>query len=223
MILQGDMAAVEAGIIRKVFEFAGGHSLLPVVAAQLVLEQLHVVHPVLDVVTPDDDAAAVPLADRLRDVADRCVQSVVCTGGCFGPFPIHVNVIVQHLELRATGTGAADAVRLLNIEKEAAVPPLGHLPFELQLEIVKLLVRNDVAARRNAGQRAIPRLPAVGACVTAKSAPAVGRLAIEQQLPASCTLCVSQSVRLAADCGAGCKQTRAKDNQTSCRNSRIRN
>src|SRR2546426_3649554 len=60
MILQADVAAHRASVARVVLELARFHPLFPVVAPQLVLDDLHAVQPMLDVAAFDEDARLVP-------------------------------------------------------------------------------------------------------------------------------------------------------------------
>ena len=49
----------------------------PIGAKQLVLDDLHAIHPVLHMVALDQDAGVVPLADWLGDVARGNMQPVI--------------------------------------------------------------------------------------------------------------------------------------------------
>src|SRR5262245_44259510 len=64
--LQPDVASLRAAELRPVFELGGLHLRFPIQTPELVLDDLDVVQPVLDVRALGNDARLVPLSDRLE-------------------------------------------------------------------------------------------------------------------------------------------------------------
>src|SRR5437879_1288617 len=90
--------------------------------------------------------------------------------------------VVQHLHL---GSGPVDGfVVLARAVEDPAVAPRRDVPLERELEVAELLARDDVAGRRDAGERAVDDLPSGRHRVHLEATPAGSRLAVEQQSPA---------------------------------------
>src|SRR2546425_344052 len=90
--------------------------------------------------------------------------------------------VVQHLHL---GSGPVDGfVVLARAVEDPAVAPRRDVPLERELEVAELLARDDVAGRRDAGERAVDDLPSGRHRVHLEATPAGSRLAVEQQPPA---------------------------------------
>src|SRR5205823_3361517 len=73
--------------------------LRPIGAAELVLDDLGAVEPVLDVIAVDDEARGVPFTGPLHDPRGGRVHRVVGAGGGEPRAAIHVAGIVEHLHL----------------------------------------------------------------------------------------------------------------------------
>src|SRR5690606_10261261 len=150
VVLQPDDALHVFPEPRLLGELARGHARVPVVAALLVLGDLHAVEPVLDVRPPRDDPRRVPLAAGPGHVLRGGVESVDGAGGVGRGLAIGVAGVVEHLHL---GGGVPDVFGPLGAAVEdAAVAARLDPPLQLQLEVAVGLAGDDVAP-----------LPAVGA------------------------------------------------------------
>src|SRR5712691_13227238 len=165
---------------------------IPIRAAQLVLEQLEAVQPVLDVVAVDDEPRRVPFAAGV-DVAGRGrIEVVGRARRRHARLAIRVLRVIQDLHFHRV---PVDLVAILAgaIEDTAVAAGL-DLPVNAQLEILELVGRDDVATGADPRERAILHRPAVGDRRLAVVAPASGCLAIEQQAPTGGSLTIAHCV-----------------------------
>src|SRR5690606_10449452 len=196
-------------------ELARGDAFFPLPAAELVLDDLDTVQPVLDAVADRDDPRFVPLPGGADDAARRGIEAVARTGARQRIPAVRVPRVVEHLHLR--GTLVDPFVSLLGAVEDAAVTAGADLPLERELEVAVLRLRDDVAARTDTCERAVPDGPAFGELGAVIPAPAVERPAVEKQDPARPALGVRQRVRLRAVCG---ETRRPPDEQESERQRR---
>ena len=68
--------------------------------------------------------------------------------------------------------------------EDAAVPGFANLPFDLEIEIAELVLRDEVLDGPVFGERPLLDAPAVWHGVALVAAPGVERRAVEQDLPA---------------------------------------
>src|SRR2546430_17080546 len=94
---------------------------------------------------------------------------------------VHVPRVIQHLHLG--GVPVDGVVVLATPVENPAVPGGGDVPFECQLEIPKLVPRDDVAGGVDPGQRAVHDLPAGRNRVLLVAPPPGGGLAVGPQAP----------------------------------------
>ncbi len=197
MVLETDVAGGVTPVMRVTGELARLDFRRPVGTPELVLDHLHAVQPVLDVFPLHHESHLVPLARRLHDAGRRGIHVVGRTRRRETRFAVHVPRVIQHLHF---GRVPVDRVVVLAAPvKEPAVPSVCDIPFERQLEIPKLLPRDDVAGGVDPGQRAVHDLPAGRRRVLLVAPPPGGGLTVEQQAPAGGALGGGQRVER---CGA---------------------
>src|SRR2546429_114256 len=176
--------ALNARIRRNLARF---HLRPPIGTAELVLEQLAPVEPMLDVVAVDDEPRRIPFAARVHHAGRRRVQTVRGTRRREPRFAVRVLRIVEHLHFRCVPIDLV-AVFARAIENAAVAAGL-DFPVDRQLEVPELLVGDDVPPRSDTRESAIPHRPTVGNVLLPIIPPTRRRLSIEQRPPlaAACT------------------------------------
>src|SRR3989449_2752219 len=158
MVLETDVAGGVTPVMRVTGELARLDFRRPVGTPELVVDHLHAVQPVLDVFPLHHESHLVPLARGLHDAGRRGIHVVGRTRRRETRLAVHVPRVIQHLHLRRV---PVDGVVVLATPVEnPAVPGGRDVPFECQLEIPKLVPRDDVAGGVDPGQRAVHDLPA---------------------------------------------------------------
>src|SRR6266496_3406992 len=99
MVLQSDVTAARATVIREVLELALAYPAFPVGAPQLVLDDLDAVQPMLDVGTAYEQTRFVPGSDRLRHITRRRVEIVIGAGELYRLERLFVVPVVDQLKL----------------------------------------------------------------------------------------------------------------------------
>ena len=179
--LERDVSFLRASVVGVVRELARLDLRLPVGTPERVLEQLEVVQPVLDVRAVDDDSRLVPLADRLQVSGRGGIQRVRGAGRCEPRLVVGRFGIVEELVFRRA---PVDVVVLFGAAiEDSAVAAFGNLPFELELEIVELVLRHEVARRFVVGDRPVGDMPARRDRLGLVAPPTVERFAVEERAP----------------------------------------
>src|SRR6266536_1794139 len=143
VILQEDVALDPGAEAGDVLELAPGDGRLQLRAAEIVLEDLPRVQPVLDVVALDQDARLVPLAHRAQGLVPGGREDVV-EGGRLAvrPDPGVGVPAVEDLVFMGDRTVAPLGHEVLH----AAVPARSDAPLETQVEIGEGVEGHDVTA-----------------------------------------------------------------------------
>src|SRR2546423_6437046 len=197
-------------------KLARSNLLLPVRAAELVLEQLLAIQPVLHTIAIYHEQRRVPFVSGLDDVRWRWVQRVIASCRSQSAFSIRVTGVVEQLVL---GSTPVDMVVFLGSTiEESGVPARTQLPVHRQLEVRELILGDEVFDRAGLGENTIDDPPARGHRLCLVSTPRIGVGAVEQRAPARRRLlsrqagcprrCASAARRLCAvaHCRAGSKR-----------------
>src|SRR5258707_14341442 len=190
VVLKQDVAGnlgAESGHVLELALRDGGPELR---RAQLVLQDLAPVEPVLDVVAAYEDPRLVPFAHRPQRLVRGRRQDVVEGAGLAmgAHLGVRMTRVVEHLVLVRDRPFAVLGDEIL----EAAVAARGDAPVEAQVEVGEALCGHDVSAPvrvagpgRDVRERAVLHHPAVlGEVRLLEAAPARRRLAVEEEAPA---------------------------------------
>ena len=171
---------------RRVLELAGCHPLLPVVGADLEVRDLHAVQPMLDLLALGDNAALVPLADRVARILRWRVQPVGCAVAAIRVLLGGLPVVVCDLILDRDSRGRLRRRR--HAIEDPAITQLRNLPLHHELEIAIHAVRGKPARLPLGLEGAVLDDPFSARRRTRHHAPAIQRLAIEDLLELTCFL-----------------------------------
>ena len=190
MVLEIDVALGRFAEFRKLGELALRNALVPVLRPLYILDVLGAVHVVDTSFRTDNDVHGIPLPRRIGGIDIGRVELVEPTG-LLGIVSIDV-VLDLHL-----GSGLPGRVFLLgDVIHEPAVPALGNLVIEFELEGIELLLRDDVAATFfGQGERTILHDPLVADALFLEIAPLRKVLAVEEQLPTVRLFLLGKGVR----------------------------
>src|SRR5437867_10425119 len=181
MLLEADVPLGIAAVVRVRGELAFLDARLPVRTAELVLNDLDAVEPVLYVVPVQRETERVPLTRGFHDVSGRRIQPVVRSGRGEARLAVGMPGVVEDLHLRSTPVNGV--VVLARPVEDAAVAIRGDLPFERQLEVLELLGGDDVGRPADPRERAVHHLPSRWQGVHLPPPPAGSGLAVEQKPP----------------------------------------
>src|SRR5467141_256063 len=186
-------------------ELASHHFRIPIATAQLVLEQLEPVEPMLDMIAVHDEACRVPFAAGVYVSGRRWIEIVGRARGRQRRLAVGMLGIVQHLHLDRV---PVDLVRILgDAIEDAAVAARHDLPVDRQLEILEFVGGDDVAAGPGATEGTILHHPSVGDGLLPVIPPPRRRFPIKQESPTGAALGIAQCVLRLRD---------FRDDQESC-------
>src|SRR5207247_6184746 len=137
MLLEADVPLGIAAVVRVRGELARLDARLPVRTAELVLNDLDAVEPVLDVVPVHHETDLVPLTRGFHDASGRRIQPVVRSGRGEARLAVGMPGVVEDLHLRSSPVNGV--VVLARPVEDAGVAIRGDLPFERQVEGLELL------------------------------------------------------------------------------------
>src|SRR2546426_2891740 len=103
MLLEADVPLGIAAVVRVRGELARLDARLPVRTAELVLNDLDAVEPVLDVVPVHHETDLVPLTRGLHDAGGRGIQPVVRSGRGEARLAVGMPGVVERSEERRVG------------------------------------------------------------------------------------------------------------------------
>src|SRR6266851_2406301 len=99
MVLEADVAGGITPVVRVTGKLARLDLRRPIGTPELVLDHLHAVQPVLDVLSLHDETHLVPLARRLDDAGRRGIHVVRGARRRETRLAVHVSRVIQHLHL----------------------------------------------------------------------------------------------------------------------------
>src|SRR5690606_25312291 len=200
--------ARRAAVVGIIHPLAVGDICLPLLAPELVLDDLGAVEPVLDMRAVDQDTSLVPFAGRPCDVLCGRAHNVV-PGGRSDEAVLSIRVagIVEDLVFRPGFPGSFILLGDVDTVNHPAVSALADPPFEGELEIIVTPARDTVAAfALSFGVEvngAIIDHPFRRDAVAPKSAPIREALSIEQLLPLRFGIHVRRAAGLRRPVAAG--------------------
>src|SRR3989442_2220141 len=131
MLLEADVPLGIAAVVRVRGELARLDARLPVRTAELVLNDLDAVEPVLDVVPVHHETDLVPLTRGLHDAGGRGIQPLVRSGRGEARLAVGMPRVIEDLHLRSTPVNCVLVLSRPGENAAVAVPV--DLPFERQL------------------------------------------------------------------------------------------
>src|SRR5579864_8026721 len=179
--LDSDEAARREPIVRVLGKLARSDALLPVLAPEVVLDHLHAVQPVLDMIASHHEACPVPLIERFGDARGHPVEGVIRPGGREWALAILGVGVIEQLILRRTPVDM-DVLARAAVE-DAAVAGFADFPLELELEVAIAPRRDEIIDRPVLRQHPARDVPAGRKARLLPAAPPGSAVILKHPLP----------------------------------------
>lgn len=192
--MKSDRSLFDGAEFGAVFVFALSDPFFPIIAPKLVFDDFFTIQPVFDVGAVDENAHMIPFAGRLGSIFGRGVQ-IVAGSGQLAFIPSEVRRVVEDLNFGGVMPGGDRFFR--DMIENPAVAVFDRFPFQLEIEILKFLDRDNVIAATgafaaftafDADKDAVDDGPAGWHFIHFIAAPAGGCFTVEKEFPTGLTL-----------------------------------